>query len=139
MAGPAALITIDRSSARRCRAGCQGQTPRSSAPAATDRLAPARCARAPAARQRLLPDAEIVGGEVSFLTSLYFTFIRSPRRRGRAEAYPQIFWLPPDPRTYLFSYTLHRTSPPSRSSQENSWPASASSISANTTPSRSPS
>ena len=36
-----------------------------SAPAATDRLAPAPCATRPAARQRPRPDAEIVGGEVS--------------------------------------------------------------------------
>src|SRR5215510_16048197 len=36
------------------------------APAASDRLAPARCARPPAARQRRRPDAEIAyGGEVS--------------------------------------------------------------------------
>ena len=35
------------------------------APAATDRLAPSRCARRPAARQRPRPDAEICGGEVS--------------------------------------------------------------------------
>src|SRR5215467_11221870 len=35
-------------------------------PAATDRLAPTRCVKLPAARQRPLPDAEIVGGEVSF-------------------------------------------------------------------------
>src|SRR5262249_60776822 len=92
MAGPAALITIDRSSARRCRAGCQGQTPRSSAPAATDRLAPARCARAPAARQRLLPDAEIVGGGGLFLTSPFFPFIRSPLRGGGARGDPPNFW-----------------------------------------------
>src|SRR5215831_1668979 len=35
-----------------------------------DRLAPKRSVRRPAARQRLRPDAEIDGGEVSFRTSL---------------------------------------------------------------------
>src|SRR5262249_25185849 len=45
-------------------------------------------------------------------------FIQSPRRRGRAERYPQIFGWRDDPRAYLFSYTLDRTSPLPRSSQE---------------------
>src|SRR6516165_3969985 len=44
--------------------------------------------------------------------------IQSPRRRGRAERYPQIFGWQHDPRAYLFSYTLDRTSPLPRSSQE---------------------
>ena len=39
---------------------------RSSAPAASDRLAPRRSAGQPGARQRPLPDAEIDGGEVSW-------------------------------------------------------------------------
>jgi hypothetical protein len=38
---------------------------RSSAPAASDRLAPKRCATPPATRQRPRPDGEISGGEVS--------------------------------------------------------------------------
>src|SRR5262245_7278962 len=45
-------------------------------------------------------------------------FIQLPRRRGRAERYPQIFGWRHDPRAYLFSYTLDRTSPLPRSSQE---------------------
>src|SRR5262249_27391287 len=44
--------------------------------------------------------------------------IRLPRRRWRAERYPQIFGWRHDPRAYLFSYTLDRTSPLPRSSQE---------------------
>src|SRR5262249_52101969 len=43
---------------------------------------------------------------------------RSPRRRGRAERYPQIFGWRHDPRSYLFFYTLDRTSPLPRSNQE---------------------
>src|SRR6516164_5614469 len=43
---------------------------RSRAPAASDRLAPARCATRPEARQRPLRDARIVGGEVSWPPSL---------------------------------------------------------------------
>ena len=46
------------------------ETVRSDAPASSDRLAPARCARAPAAQQRPRLDAEIVGGEVSWPPSL---------------------------------------------------------------------
>ena len=41
------------------------QRRRSSAPAATDRFAPSRCATRPGARQRPRPDAKIYGGEVS--------------------------------------------------------------------------
>src|SRR5262249_6897345 len=50
------------SSARRCRAGCQGRTRRSRAPAASDTLAPKRNARRSAARPRTLPDGENFGG-----------------------------------------------------------------------------
>src|SRR5947199_4851185 len=42
----------------------QGRVARSDAPAATDRLAPARCATPPAGRQRPRPDARICGGRV---------------------------------------------------------------------------
>src|SRR5262245_34793650 len=45
-----------------------------------DRFAPSRLARWPATRQRLLLDAEIVDGEVSFL-NLPLHVIRSPRRQ----------------------------------------------------------
>src|SRR6516162_6334536 len=41
---------------------------------ASDRLAPKRSATGLGARQRPLPDAEICGGEVSFLTSLLTSF-----------------------------------------------------------------
>jgi hypothetical protein len=44
----------------RPRRGAEGR--RSSGPAASDRLAPSRCARGPAARQRPRPDAEIRQG-----------------------------------------------------------------------------
>src|SRR5262245_51798428 len=65
MAGLAAPTAIGRSAARRCRHH-RVETPRSSAPAAADRIAPVRCTTRPAARQRLLPDAEFAyGGEVS--------------------------------------------------------------------------
>src|SRR6516225_2788325 len=43
----------------------QGRVARSDAPVATDRSAPARCAKLPAARQRRRPDARNSGGEVS--------------------------------------------------------------------------
>src|SRR5262249_19612469 len=52
------------------------------------------------------------------IRSLLRRFIRSPRRRGRAEQYPQIFGWRHEPRSYLFFYTLDRTSPLPRSSQE---------------------
>ena len=47
----------------------RAQAARSSAPAASDRLAPSRRATRPAARQRPRPDAEIVGGKVSWQPS----------------------------------------------------------------------
>src|SRR5262249_34116806 len=50
--------------ARRCRSCRRARMARSPAPAATDRLAPTRCAQRPAARQRLRPDAENFGAEV---------------------------------------------------------------------------
>src|SRR6516165_762897 len=43
----------------------QGRVARSDAPVATDRSAPVRCAKLPAARQRRRPDARNSGGEVS--------------------------------------------------------------------------
>src|SRR5262249_23073597 len=52
------------------------------APAATDRLAPTRCAMWPVARRRRRPDAEKFCGEVSFCTSLSLHITRSPRRRA---------------------------------------------------------
>jgi hypothetical protein len=47
-----------------------------------DQEAPKRNA---GARQRLRPDPENFGGEVSFCTSLSLHITRSPRRRGRAQ------------------------------------------------------
>src|SRR5262249_46065510 len=47
-------------------------------------FAPKQYVTLPGVRQRLRPDAEIVGGEVSFEPFLPFHIIRSPRRRGRA-------------------------------------------------------
>src|SRR5207302_7683085 len=61
-AAPAAIAPSD---ARQCRFLRRGQTRRSSAPVATDRLAPKRSARRSAARQRRLPDAKTCGAEVS--------------------------------------------------------------------------
>src|SRR5712672_3371826 len=46
-----------------------GESRRQGALAASDRLAPARCAKRPAAPQRPRPNAEIVGGKVSFSSS----------------------------------------------------------------------
>src|SRR5262249_61152669 len=57
---------LGRRCARRCLWGRPPQTKRSSVPAAMDRLAPKRSATGPAARQRLLPDVEIGGGEASW-------------------------------------------------------------------------
>src|SRR5262249_17315707 len=54
----------------------------------------------------------------SVMNSRLSIFAVIPRRRGQAERYPQIFGWRHDPRAYLFSYTLDRTSPLPRSSQE---------------------
>src|SRR5262249_15386467 len=69
---------------------------RSTVPAATDRLAPWRTARRSALRQRLRPDGEIVGGEVSFepflsrFTSLDHLVGEGQQRRWDVEAKPYI-------------------------------------------------
>src|SRR6516225_8097135 len=76
-----ALAAIDPSSARKCRSPRPGYTRRSSAPAAPDKSAPKRYATRPAARQRPLPDAEIVGEEVSCRLAP-----RQPHREHRALA-----------------------------------------------------
>jgi len=59
---------------------------------ASGRLAPTRCATRPAARQHRLPDAEIVGGEVSFEPPSGFTSLdhlvgghEQHRRHGEAQ------------------------------------------------------
>src|SRR5262245_18813506 len=70
MADQTALTAIGSSGARQCQQDRRGERQQSNVPAAPDRLAPKRSVRRPAARQRPLPDAEIVGGEVSFWTSL---------------------------------------------------------------------
>src|SRR6516162_3571847 len=63
---PMGSDTTDRTADYAHRSGRQARTERSPAPDASDRPAPKRCATQPAARQRRRPDAEIVGGEVSF-------------------------------------------------------------------------
>src|SRR5262249_61667941 len=59
------LAAIDPSNARRCRSRRREYTRQPSVLAASDRPAPARYARSPAERQRLLRDAENFGGGVS--------------------------------------------------------------------------
>src|SRR5215467_3314640 len=66
MAGRAVPTTIGPSDVRRYRFRLLRGQRRPSAPAATDRLAPARSATRSAARQRPRPDAEICDGEVSW-------------------------------------------------------------------------
>src|SRR5439155_6339515 len=66
IAGRGAPTAIDPSDARGCRPIRREQTQQSSALAATDRLAPTRCATRPAAQQRLRPYARMCGGEVSW-------------------------------------------------------------------------
>src|SRR6516165_7685447 len=61
-----APTAIDRSIAQGRPAPSQRQSLRSTALAASDKPAPKRSARRPAARQRPRPDAENFGGEVSF-------------------------------------------------------------------------
>src|SRR5262245_62135132 len=66
MADRVAPIEIDQLDGRLCPIRFQRPARQLYAPAAPDRLAPSRCATAPAARQRLRSDAEQFGGEVSF-------------------------------------------------------------------------
>src|SRR5262245_45364885 len=67
-----APITTGLSGARTGRPRRPVEIQQSNAPAATDRFAPARYATWPGARQRPRPDAENVGGEVSFRTFTSF-------------------------------------------------------------------
>src|SRR6266516_5466537 len=66
MAGQDAPRAIVPSAVRRCHSRRRLRSPRSGAPAATDRLAPWRTAMQPGARQRPRPGAEIGDGKVSF-------------------------------------------------------------------------
>src|SRR5262245_21430507 len=89
MAGRAALIATDRSGARRCRGHPPGEHRRPNAPAVTDRPAPKRHATRPVAQSRLLPDAEIVAVQASWLRPAWFTLrhitmpLSPPRARLR--------------------------------------------------------
>src|SRR5260370_28384217 len=65
MAAGAALTAFVLSAARGYRSRRLPDSQRRSAPAAPDRLGPLRCARRPEERQRPLPDAEMIYGEVS--------------------------------------------------------------------------
>src|SRR5262249_28689835 len=89
MAGPAAPTTIDPSDGRRGRYRRRGRTARSPEQAASDRLAPERYARRPAARPRPRPDAKNFGGEVSFeppsFTSLDHLVGAGEQRGGNLE------------------------------------------------------
>src|SRR5262245_37007372 len=69
MAGRAVPTAIGPSDVRRYRFRLLRGKPRSSAPGASDRLAPKPSATWPAAPQRPRPDAEIVYGEVSWALS----------------------------------------------------------------------
>src|SRR5947209_17869392 len=74
MAGRAAPRAREQAGVPGCRSRRRERSQQSSAPAATDRLAPGRCGARPAARLRPRPDGEIAyGGEVSL----------SPPRRPR--------------------------------------------------------
>src|SRR5262249_27408377 len=66
MAGQAAPTATDPSSARRCHSYRLEQGRPQCAPAASDTLAPSRCATRPRARQRRRPDAEIDGAAGSW-------------------------------------------------------------------------
>src|SRR5262249_36557053 len=66
----AAPTTTAPQSGLQCQHRRRAASRRSTAPAAWDRLAPARCAIRPAARQRPRPDVENFGGGVSFRNSL---------------------------------------------------------------------
>src|SRR6516225_1565003 len=70
IAGQGAPKATVPSDARRCRSCRRARMARSRAPAASDRLAPSRCARLPAARQPPRPHARMCGGEVSWPPSL---------------------------------------------------------------------
>src|SRR5262245_1992589 len=70
MAGQVAPTTIVPSGVRARRVHRRPWRVRRCAPAATDRLAPKRCASLSAALQRPRQDAEIVYGEVSWVLSL---------------------------------------------------------------------
>ena len=63
--GRAALTAIGLSGARRCRMHCQQESQQLNAPTALERFARSRSATGSAARQHLLPDAEIGDGKVS--------------------------------------------------------------------------
>src|SRR5262250_1151317 len=90
MTGRAVLTAIGPSGVRRYRIRLLRGHRQSNARAATDRLAPTRNAAQSAARQHPLPDAEIVGGEVSFeppFTS--FDHLVGAREEGRRNFYAE--------------------------------------------------
>src|SRR5262249_60599379 len=100
MAGRAAPIAIVPSVERGCRLRRRRESPRSGAPAASDRLAPAQSATPSAARQRTLRDGENFGGGGSILTSPP-TISSPPPRPPRPSAGrfspappPEIRWVP---------------------------------------------
>src|SRR5215831_16057168 len=69
MVGRGAATAIAQSRARRGRLSRREESQRSSAPAATDKLAPMRPVTPPAAQQRPRPDGKICGEEVSWALS----------------------------------------------------------------------
>src|SRR6478736_8053664 len=79
MAGRAAPLAFAPSGERRCRFRRLAEMAQSNAPAASDRLAPARDAGQATSRQRPLPDARMCGGEVSLQP---LRFPRSHSSRG---------------------------------------------------------
>src|SRR5262249_18188720 len=82
----AARRVSEQTNVHGCHCPRKPQTARQCAPAATDRFAPMRCATPPAARQPPRPDAENVGGGVSFFNPPFtLHIIRSSRRRRRSK------------------------------------------------------
>src|SRR5215468_4560320 len=73
MAGRVAPTAIVRSGAQGCRSYCPRHPVRQCAPFGWDMIAPKRCARPPATRQRPWPDARTCGEEVSFEPPSRFT------------------------------------------------------------------
>src|ERR1700730_7854078 len=75
MADQGAPRAVGLSAARRCRPCLPRESRQSGVPAAPDRPPPMRLARGPAKRQYSLPDAEIVGVEVSSLPPVRQSYI----------------------------------------------------------------
>src|SRR5215467_5756498 len=79
---------IDPRGVPRCLPRCRRENLRSASPVASDKLAPMRRAKRPAARQRRRRDAEIVfGGEVSWLCLIASGTINANKDCGTVAAF----------------------------------------------------